>query len=619
MDDVEQSIPTRFAEVVLRYPDRVAVRSGRSAITYQQLDRAANVLARALLDRLGTVRGPVAILASHDSPAIVAILAVLKTGSFFVPLDPTYPLARLAFMLRDSRARGVVVDRANLSLAFELGCDPATVVLVEDVKRVGVEAPAVAVPPDAYAYVVYTSGSTGQPKGVIQTHRNALYYADSYTHALGISCEDRVGLTYSCSSGSGVLDVLAALLNGGALCMLDIRAEGLDSIAPWIEAGQVSVLHFVASIFRYLVGDLSPDARFSSVRIINVGGEMIRRSDVELYRRHFADQCRLSNGYACTESQIGLRYLIDKYTAVGPGALPVGYPTEGTSVLLLDEHGHEVAPGAVGEITFRSRYLSPGYWGRPDLTAAAYRPAPDGGDRRLYRTGDLGRLGPDGCFLLLGRKDSQVQVRGFRVEPDEVEQALLELPAVRDVGVVARETQEGEVRLVAYMVVDPEHPMSDGHVRDALRGRLPEYMIPSIFMRLPRLPRAPGGKLDRLALPSPDGRRPRLDRPFVPPRSPLERVVAEIWAEILDLERVGVHDEFLALGGDSLLATRLASRVRSALGVDVALRTLLEADTVAAMVDLVISQHLDGRKSAEVHHLLVEVESMPDDDLRRLV
>jgi amino acid adenylation domain-containing protein len=613
MRDVGQSIPARFGEAVRRHGGRTAVRSGRTTVTYEQLDRATNALARALLERRGAAAEPVAILTAHDRSAIVALLGVLKAGSFHVPLDPTYPLARLAFMVADSRARVVLADRAHLRLAHELGCDPGTIVVIEDVTEVHVDPPAVAIPPDAYAYVAYTSGSTGQPKGVIQTHRNALYYADSYARALRISYEDRLGLVYSCSSGSGILDILAGLVNGAALCMLDIRAEGLDALAPWIDAEQISVLHFVASIFRYLVRDLSSAAQLDSVRILNIGGEMVRRSDVDLYRHHLADHCLLSNGYACTESQIGRRYLIDKHTEFDGGILPVGYPTAGTSVLLLDEDGHEVAPGAIGEITFKGRYLSPGYWGRPDLTAAAYQPAPDDGGERLYRTGDLGRFLADGCLVLLGRKDAQVQIRGARVEPAEVEQALLELPPVRDVCVVAHEAQEGEARLVAYLVLDSERPVSDDQLRHLLRVKLPEHMIPSIFLRLPRLPMAPGGKIDRRALPSPDGHRPRLDRPFVAPRSPLERTLAEIWADVLDLERVGVHDQFLSLGGDSLLATRVATRVRSALNVDLPLRALLEADTVAAMSDVVISGYVDGHGSAEVERLLTDVESLSDD------
>jgi len=298
------------------------------------------------------------------------------------------------------------------------------------------------------------------------------------------------------------------------------------------------------------------------------------------------------------------RYFLDEDTPIAGHVLPVGYPAEDKEILLLDEDGAEVGGDAVGEIAVRSRYLSPGYWRRPDLTAAAFRPDPAGGPARIYRTGDLGRRLPDGCLLHLGRQDFQVKIRGFRVEVAEVEGALLSLPQVREAVVVAREDRPGERRLVAYLVPTARPAPTVSALRQALAATVPDYMVPAAFVVVDTLPKTPGGKVDRRALPAPGRARPALDQPLVAPRTPVEAAVGAIWQEVLGLDEIGLHDNFFDLGGHSLAVGQVLARVTETFHVDLPVRILFEAPTVNGLALAVIRGLMQDVGADEIAGLL---------------
>ena len=304
------------------------------------------------------------------------------------------------------------------------------------------------------------------------------------------------------------------------------------------------------------------------------------------------------------------QYCIDKATPVPEGLVPVGYACEDLEVLLLDETGAEVGGHDIGEVVVKSRYLSPGYWRQPALTNAVFLPDPAGSSARLYRTGDLGRRQPDGCLLYLGRKDLQVKVRGHRIEVAEVELALLEHPAVKEVVVVARQDQPDTTRLVAYLVVRTQPAPSSSALRHFLTEKLPDYMVPSAFVTLETLPLTPNNKVDRQALPAPDQARPELANPFTAPRTPIEAGLVHLWAEVLSLDAVGIHDSFLELGGDSLLATQIIARVINTWRVALPVRTLLEAPTVADMAFVIAQRQLEEATPEDIEHMLTELEAL---------
>ena len=353
---------------------------------------------------------------------------------------------------------------------------------------------------------------------------------------------------------------------------------------------------------------LTSEERLPHLRLVKFGGEPATRKDVELFQRHCLPDCFLYNGLASTETGGSVRaFFVDHAMQLTGSVVPAGYAVEDVETLLLNEEGRAVGSDAIGDIVVKSRYLAVGYWRQPEITRTVFVPDPSGSDARIYRTGDLGRLLPDGCLVHLGRKDFQVKVRGYRVETADIELALLDHEAIQEAAVVAQD----DVRLIAYVVPTRLPAPSASVLQGFLRERLPDYMVPATFVVLDALPLTPNGKMDRRALPAPDRSRPTLAQPYVAPRTPIEADLVRIWAELLDLELIGVHDSFLDLGGHSLSAMQIIARVHRTWHVDIPLRVLLEAPTVASMA-LVITQHLASHIDAvELERLLLAVEALP--------
>jgi amino acid adenylation domain-containing protein len=583
-EEIEQSISDRFEQQVARYPDRIAIKTGSCTLTYDALNKAANRVAWAILAKQGKANEPVALLFEHHVPMITAILGALKAGKISVPLDPSFPTPRIALMLENSQVGLIVGNNHHSSLLDELAGPEGRALNVDELSSsLSDENPRLSIEPHMIASIMYTSGSTGQPKGVTQSHRNILQKVMTHTNDFHISLDDRLSLLYSCSFSASLRNIFGALLNGAALFPFDVHKEGLDPLAKWLMREKISMYFSVPTLFRRFVGTLDESERISSVRLIYLGSEGVTKEDVELFKKHFSAECILVNSFASNETGAVSQYFIDKDTEIEGSAVPVGYEVQHKEVLLLDEEGKKVGFNQVGEIAVKSRFLSPGYWRKPDLTQTKFLADPNGGDERIYRTGDLGLILPDGCLLHMGRKDFQVKVRGIKIEVGEIESILLALEQVKEVAVVASDGQGEEKRLIAYVVAAANSQPTDSVLRRALREKLPDYMIPSAFVLLEALPLTPTGKLDRRALPDPGRSRPELDTPLVLPRTAVERKLARIWAEAFDLEEVGIHDDFFELGGDSLLATQLASRVCTAFEVELPPTCIFEVPTVAEL------------------------------------
>jgi amino acid adenylation domain-containing protein len=573
-DAVEQSLTQRFEAQARRFPRQLAIRTRTHALTYSELDARANRIAHAILDRRGEGEEAIALLFGHDAMAIVAMLGVLKAGKCYVPIDPSYPGQRIEQMLGDSGAVVLLTDGRHLSRARELASDSVRVIDVDGLHGPEIN-PDVRSGPRSRAFVLYTSGSTGRPKGITQSHRNVLHEAMHYTNSGHFGADDRFLLVSSVSFGDSVRTIYAALLNGASLYPFDVRAEGLVPLAGWLREHSITIYRSIPTTFRHFVASLKGDEDFRSLRLVYLGGETVHKTDVELYKRHFPPQCVLVNRLGTTETLTFRSCFIDHATAINGSGVPVGYAVPDKDVLVVDENGAPVKPGAIGEVLVRSRYLS------PTLPADPVDP-----DFRVYRTGDLGRLHADGCLEHLGRTDFQVKIRGHRVETADVEAALLSTGTLREAVVVARR-RHGDDALVAYVVPATGQAPEVGALRRRLAAQLPGYMIPSACVVLDAMPLLPNGKVNRRALPDPGTTRPELDLPFVAPRNDAEAAIAQIWADLLTLDRVGVHDDFLDLGGDSLMATRIIARVSDRFRVTVPLRLLWGASTVARMAEIV--------------------------------
>lgn len=441
----------------------------------------------------------------------------------------------------------------------------------------------------------------------------------NYTNGFHLCPEDRLTVLSSFSANAGNHDIFTALLNGASLYPLNIKEVGVGRLADWLVQHEITIYHSVPTVFRHFLESLAEETKFPDLRVIRFGGEPASKRDVELYKKYFGQDCILVNRLGSTETGTVRWYFINKDTQVKGNVVPVGYPAEDNEIVLLDDAGNEVGFDNIGEIAVKSRYITPGYWRRSDLTEAAFSSDPEGGVERIYRMGDLGRLQADGCLVHLGRKDLQVKVKGHRIEVAEVEMALLDHPIVKEAVVVAREDQAGERRLVAYLLptAQPVPPVNE--LRSFLNERLPDYMIPSAWMFLDAFPLAPNGKVDRLALPAPGGTRPVLDAAFVSPRTPVEEALASIWAEVLGLDQVGIHDNFLALGGHSLMATQVISRVREAFHIEIPLRILFEKPTIGELAVVITERQAEGAGEGNLARMMTELDALSDEEAEQLL
>jgi amino acid adenylation domain-containing protein len=597
----EVSIHARFERQVISNPDRVALQTRTTTITYGELDARANRIANALLERGVCDGARVAVLVEGPEALIPCLLGVLKSGNVYVPLDPTYPPARIAYALEDSGAPLLLADHATRALADAFASasveilDAGTTLLARDGDA---RLPLIVNSGDSFAYIIYTSGSTGAPKGVIQTHANLLEFVRNYARPFAITSDDRLTLFYSPSFSASLMDIFGALLHGASLLPYPVKALGIGGLAEWLAVERLTIFHAVPTLFRQFVESLYGQPASPTIRGIDLGGEPVISNDFDLFREHFADGCVLVNHYAATEVSVIAQQVLTKESEVARGILPVGRPANGNSVTIVDDEMREVPVGTAGQIVVHSSHLSVGYWNEPELTATTFRPDPANAARRLYLTGDLGRLGADGVLEHLGRTDARVKIRGHSVEVAETEAALLALGDFRETAVVAREDEYGTPQLVAYVVPKSLSAPKVDEVRTRLRAALPDFMVPAKYVTMERLPVTPNGKLDRRALPEPGCERPDLGGSFTAPRDEIERSLASIWEDVLGVHPIGVDDNFFDLGGDSIRAVRMCAMVRKTLETVVPQSALLRAPTIATFAAIARGESESSTDSA---------------------
>ena len=617
-EEIEQSIPERFEKIVRLWPDRIAVRTKNGSLTYDGLNRASNRLARAMLARSGLRQEPVGLFLEDGLQLITAHFATVKAGQFSMGLDPYAPRTRTAHLLDDSQAPLIVDDRKT-ELTARQWANGATQLINMDELDSGLseENLGLSISPEAYCYVRYTSGSTGQAKGGLKTHRHVLHAVMNATNNFHICPDDRsVLLSRASSLGKYAFEVL---LNGAALCPFYVQEEGLVELADWLIQEQITLYYSFPTAFRHFVNALSYGNNFSKLRTIRLEGEPIYRSDVELYRKHFSSDCLLVNSFSSTETGPICLYFLDKDTEVTGTCVPAGYPVDGMRVLLVNEFGEEVGRNQPGEIAAKSPFLCSGYWQKHELTQAKFQSPFDRGNERVYLTDDLGQWSEDGCLELIGRKDFQVKIRSFRVDIGEVEAVLKLHPEVKEITIIASNDQSDNTRLIAYLIPHSYPSPTINGLRDFLKERLPDYMIPSAFVTLEKLPLMSTGKVDRRGLPDPGTSRPKLDTPYVAPRTRDEEELAQIWAEVLSLDHVGIHDNFFDLGGHSLAATRVISRVIQTFQLELPLKALFDSPTVAEMAMILALNETKIAEPEALASMLNEVEAMSEDETQRLL
>ncbi|HEX8694767.1 MAG TPA: amino acid adenylation domain-containing protein [Longimicrobium sp.] len=574
-----------------RDPGALAVACDGRTLAYAELDARADRLARALRARGAGPEVLVGVCLDRSVECIVALLGVLKSGGAYLPLDPGYPRERLRYLLEDSGARVVVTDSAVRARVVDpLGIAPQAVLEIDgldvesDGEGGGDGSAAGGAGPGHLAYVIYTSGSTGRPKGVMVEHGPAASHSLLFAELYGIGPGDRFLQFAAMGFDASLEQILPPLAAGAAVAMRGGEPwHAGEFFARAAELG-VTVADLTAAYWRRVVQECDGrPARPGPLRLVTVGGEAFPAEAAPAWEE--GASVRVVNAYGPTEAVItATAHDVDPGADAAGRLVPIGGPIPRRSVYVLDDEGEPVPPGVVGELYVGGRLLARGYRGRPALSASRFVPDPFSAEPggRMYRTGDRARWSPRGELEFLGRVDEQVKIRGHRIEPGEVEGALLEHEGVAEAAVVAHPDARGENRLVAYVVAADGAPVPPRELRAFLRERLPETMVPAVFVPLDALPLTPNGKVDRKALPAPAGEAQPAGT-YVAPRRAAEGVLAGIWCEVLGVERVGAEDNFFELGGHSLVATRVISRVREAFGVELPLRTLFESQTVRSL------------------------------------
>ncbi|MGE3536498.1 MAG: amino acid adenylation domain-containing protein [Candidatus Tectimicrobiota bacterium] len=578
-----------FAAQAARTPDAVALLCGTRQLTYRDLEQQANQLAHAL-QRLGVGPDvPVGLCVERSLPMVVGLLGILKAGGAYLPLDPNYPRERLRFMLQDARPT-VLVTQEALRSCLPSATGARVLCLDSDWSSIAQESritPPCAATAEHAAYVMYTSGSTGEPKAVLGLHRGAVNRCTWMWQAYPFQADEVGCQKTSLNFVDSVWELFGPLLQGVPVLLVpnEVVREPQQLIAA-LAQHRVSRLVLVPALLRMLL-DSAPDlgARLPHLTIWMSSGEELPLELARRFRQCLPDRLLLnlygSSEVAADVTCYDTRQLNEQHTSV-----PIGRPLANTQIYLLDAHLQPVPLGAAGEVYVGGAGLARGYLCRPALTAERFiaHPFDARPGARLYKTGDMARYLPDGNLLYLGRLDQQVKLRGMRLELGEISTVLAQHPEVQQALATIRDDHNGDKRLVAYVTTHPDTAPSTHALRTFLQTRLPEYMLPTAFVRLAQFPRTANGKIDRLALPAPTATvRPGAPAPTLAPRTPLEHTLAEIWSTLLGVSQVGIYDNFFALGGHSLLAMQLLGRLQERLGYPVALHTLLQHPTLAGL------------------------------------
>ena len=582
-------MPEVVADAVALHGERPAIRNLAGSLSYSELADDAARVAHAALENGLRLHDRALLLFDHRPRAISALLGIVTGGGIAVPLTASTPLARRELVMQDAAPACIVTDLANEHDARALALQRLPVIVIDRLPPAP-ERRWPALDLSDPAVITYTSGSTGQPKGVIQSHASIMHKLWATAQRFETTPDDRITMFSTYAVGQGMTAAMSALARGAAVCQFDVRRLGFERMAKWLVDERISIYISSATLFRALAR-AAPHLQCPDLRLIRLGSERITLEDVDACRRLFP-HAQMLTAYSSTETANVAMHPVGAQETFASGVVPVGLPNNGVSVSIVDDDGQPLPPEHEGEIVVQSAYLPSGYWRDPERTARTYAAVAGSDGERQCRTGDVGRMRTDGCLEVLGRKDRRVKVRGFRIELDEIETLLGTHASVARAAVVARPDHRGDLMLVAYleMAAGQDAPLED--VRSFALARLPDHMVPTSFLVVEKMPVTDVDKVDRSRLPDLPRARPSMSAEYVAPRIPLESTIAAIWQEVLGHDAIGVHDPILMIGGDSLRAAQIASRLSTALDLDVALWELLEASTIARLAEII-----DGRRT----------------------
>jgi amino acid adenylation domain-containing protein len=576
--DTEQTIPQLFSRQVSRFPNLPAIKTTTHVISYSELDRLSNQVANAILHQSYKTSDTIALLFEQGADSVISILGVLKAGKIYVSLDPSSRKEDLRRFIEDSDPAVLILAEKHRCLGQELQSSSLDILAIETIDSFSAELPEPkTMSPDSPAYIFYTSGSTGMPKGVVDSHRNVLHNVLRYTNALNLDYRDHLSMIQACSFSGTVSSLFSALLNGGAVCPFNLTGAGIEALADFIIETQVSVFHSVPTIFEHL---MLAGRNFPNVRIVRLEGDRTDPRHIQLFDRNFSGNCQLAIGLGATETGLTRQYVHSPNDTYPQSVSPLGYAVEGMEISLVDDSGIEVRPGEPGEIVVQSQYLAQGYWRKANLTAITFVPEPRNSSTRRYRTGDIGRMLPDHCLLYLGRMDYRVKIQGISIESSQVESALESHPLIEHALVQSVETRRGVQQLVAYLVIRDSSALKVCQIRRFASRHLPIHMIPSRYEFLDVLPTDRHGKISRGRLPPIQRVRPPLQQLYEPPKTDRQLFLTQCFEDILCVDKVGMLDNFYDLGGDSLLVMQLLLVVEEKTGLTFPEREFFESPNI---------------------------------------
>ncbi|WP_339460442.1 non-ribosomal peptide synthetase [Nodularia spumigena] len=607
-----------FEEQVQKTPNKIAVVYNKEHLTYQELNNRANQLANYLKSLGVKAETRVGICVERSLEMVIGILGILKAGGAYVPLDPAYPTERLALMLEDVQTP-ILLTQTHLqnNLQNRLPLNQPTVVNLdtdwEIIAQYSADNLPCEVTPENLAYIIYTSGSTGTPKGTEVPHRSFIgfMFGVDYIHL----DENQIWLQHSSISWDGLtLEMWPPLLYGGRCVLYPEKIPTAEKLTQIIQEQKVNTLWLTSALFNMMI-DTMPQGLLGIKQLL-IGGESLSINHV---RRalELLPATKIINGYGPSECTVfTCCYPIHEKLAENINSLPIGKPIGDRTVYILDTHLNRVPVGVPGELYIGGASVARGYLNQPKLTRERFisNPFEEAGGGKLYKTGDLVRRLPDGNLEFIGRIDNQVKIRGFRIELAEIEAVLIQYPDIKQAVVMAREDEPGQKLLVAYLVAQ-NNVLTPSSLRNFLKSKLPDYMIPAAFVFLENLPLTPNGKINRRALPIPDHTQRNLEIDFVPPSTDTEKELATIWTEVLKLPQIGINDNFFELGGHSLLATQAISRLREVFALDFPLRYLFENPTIAELAQKVIEQQIEQAENDELARILAEVDQLSEEEV----
>ena len=595
--DEFDSVARRFETVARLHPAHTALRSGDWSCTYAELNARANALAHAVIDITGGEEALVALLIGDATTTVEAAVGTLKAGAGYLVIDPSFPVDRIRRILDDAQPSAIATQAQLGELTAQVAAG-FQVLVVDDFAETGsLENPDLSIDPRRLAAVYYTSGSTGEPKGIEWDQRFLLHAAWSLEGALGLSHHDRFTLILPLTFAASAMDLFGALLNGCTICQLDVGQAGLGTLRRWLKDEEISVFHPVVSLFRTFVNNLDAPLRLPELRWIIVGGDALFQDDVDRYFSYVESDAALVSQLAQSEAGVLARFLIRSPADCITKVVPVGFSTPGKEIWAVDETGRRLDDGEIGELVVASAYLARGFRHRPELTDQRFREHE--GDRRVFATGDIGRLRADGFVERLGRKDRQVKIRGHRVETEEVESALRAQPAIQDSAVIVVENSQHEKRLAAFLVCSEGAQPGVAGIRKAAAATLPAYMLPSTFTVLDSLPLLGSGKVDYVALGHLEIDEGLKSEGHTAPSNSMEVQLTQIWERAFDRTQIGVSDDFFELGGDSLLALEMFHNMERQIGTALPVTVLFEAPTIEKLARL-MRQNEEGEPQSTV-------------------